>query len=52
MYRNKLNPNEMPFINSSLDIASLLKYLIGECEIDESKILGTIKKIQEKYNSN
>ena len=52
MYRNKLNPSEMPFVNSSLDIASLIKYLIGECEIDESKILGTIKKIQEKYNSN
>ena len=52
MYRNKLNPEDMPFVNSSIDIASLMKYLIGECEINETKILGTIKKIQEKYNSN
>lgn len=51
MYRDKLNPSELPFVHSSLNIASLLQYLIGDCEINESKILGTIKKIQEKYNS-
>ena len=51
MYHDKLDPSKLPFMNSSLNIASLLQYLIGDCEISESKILGTIKKIQERYNS-
>ena len=51
MYHGKLNPSEMPFVKSDIDIGSLMKYLINDCQLNEEKILNTIKKIQEKYNS-
>ena len=50
MYHGKLNPEEMPFIESNIDIGSLMKYLINDCRLNEVKILNTIKKMQEKYS--
>ena len=49
MYRDKLKPEELPFHNSSLNIAELIKYLIHDCNMSEKRVHTAIKKIQNKY---
>jgi hypothetical protein len=49
MYRDKLNPEELPFVKSKINIAYLIKYLIHDCNISEKRVHTAIKKIQQSY---
>ena len=49
MYRDKLNPEELPFVKSKINIADLIKYLIHDCNISEKRVHTAIKKIQQSY---
>ena len=49
MYRDNLNPDELPFNKSTLNIADLMKYLIHDCNISEKRVHTAIKKMQNVY---
>lgn len=46
LYRDKLNPDEIPFVKSEINYKGLRKYLIDECNISSSRVENSIKKIQ------
>ena len=52
LYRDKLNPNEIPFERSEINYEGLRKYLIDECNMSSSRVQNSIKKIQlnNKYD--
>ena len=49
MYHGNLNPDELPFHKSKMNIADLMKYLIHDCNISEKRVHTAIKKIQQSY---
>lgn len=49
LHYNKLNPLELPFVHSTLNIADLMKYLITDCNISDKRVHTSIKKIQQSY---
>ena len=49
MYHDKLNPEELPFVKSKMNIADLMKYLIHDCNISEKRVYTAIKKMQNVY---
>jgi len=49
MHRDKLNPDELPFVHSTMNIADLIKYLIHDCNISEKRVYTAIKKMQNCY---
>ena len=49
MHRDKLNPDELPFVHSTQNIADLMKYLIHDCNISEKRVYTAIKKMQNVY---
>jgi hypothetical protein len=49
MYHDNLDPENLPFHKSMLNIADLMKYLIHDCNISEKRVHTAIKKIQNVY---
>ena len=49
MYRDKLNPKELPFHKSLISISGLNKYLIYDCNISEKRVNTAIKKLKNVY---
>ena len=49
LYKDKLNPDELPFHNSNRNISELMTFLIKDCNISEKRVHSAIKKMQYTY---
>jgi flap endonuclease-1 len=51
MYHNNLDPDKLNFIQKERNIEKLIKYLVNDCEISNSRVQNSIKKIHNNYNN-
>ena len=49
LYKDKLNPRELPFHNSLRNISELMVFLIKDCNISEKRVHSAIRKMQYTY---
>ena len=49
MYKDKLDPETLPFVKSNINKLELEKYLINECSISEKRVINALKKIENTY---
>ena len=52
MYKDKLNVNELEIHKSNRDIGKLINFMVGDIEMNESRVQKAIKKIQNSLGNN
>ena len=50
MYHNKLNPVDLNLVKKEQNIKGLVSYLVDECDISNSRVQNSIKKIHNNYS--
>ena len=51
MYVDKLDPEILPFHNSTIDRNSLIKFLVKDCDISDKRVFNALKKIDNIYKA-
>ena len=50
-YYDKLDPSKLNFVQKEKNIPELIKYLVDDCEISNSRVQNSIKKIHNNYSN-